>query len=298
MDATPWSAILGRRVTGPGGRSIRTVPPPQPRLIRLDELKKQEKNACLLAVRVLDVAEAEAWDVDGRENAVDVMLTLRDGRKAAFEITNLAGEGALHLAMRLSSVNHAWPAVGNWVWNVEVGSVDDLKRLEKCYAKIIRLCEQAGVPYPYEIAWEPSADADLQWLVHESSSEMTGFPELRVGDMQNPKTIVVPRAGGGWIDESLSGFAIALRDAFQKQHIKDHFDKLAKAGTDERHLFIPLHDSALPFGVSSELVFEDTLPPDPPPLPDSVTHLWLAPAGSRRVLLWNSADGWQNYPAK
>lgn len=31
--------------------------------------------------------------------------------------------------------------------------------------------------------------------------------------------------------------------------------------TDERHLFIPSHVSALPFSVSTELVFEDTLPP-------------------------------------
>jgi hypothetical protein len=59
-----------------------------------------------------------------------------------------------------------------------------------------------------------------------------------------------------------------------------HFEKLGKADADERHLFIPLHDSALPFSISSELVFEDTLPPDPPPVPESVTH----PVASARGL--------------
>jgi hypothetical protein len=46
----------------------------------------------LIAVRMLDAAGAEAWDVGGRQCAVDAILTLWDGRKAAFEVTNLAAE--------------------------------------------------------------------------------------------------------------------------------------------------------------------------------------------------------------
>jgi hypothetical protein len=57
--------------------------------------------------------------------------------------------------------------------------------------------------------------------------------------------MVVPRAAGGVVDESLSGFADALHNAFEAPHIQEHFEKLAKAAdADERHLFIPLHDSA------------------------------------------------------
>jgi hypothetical protein len=143
----------------------------------------------------------------------------------------------------------------------------------------------------------------LQWLADQSLSVMTGYPEQLARDMTNPHVMVVPLGGGGAVDESLSGFADALRDAFKRPHIVKHFEKLANADADERHLFIPLHDSALPFGIASELVFEDTLPPEAPPVPDSVTHLcvthlWLAPAGSRRVLLWSRAEGWRNFPAK
>jgi hypothetical protein len=71
--------------------------------------------------------------------------------------------------------------------------------------------------------------------------------------------------------------------------------KLARADADERHLFVPLHDSALPFSISSELMFGDMLPPDPPPIPEYITHLWLAPAFSSRVLLWCKALGWRNF---
>ncbi len=247
-------------------------------------------------MRVLGAVEAEAWDIPGRTGAVDAILTLRDGRRAAFEVTNLAGEGALHLAMLLAKDKHKWPLPGDWWWTIEVGSLEDLKRLKRCYENIIRICERARQPYPYEIAGEPSAHEDLKWLVYQSLSEMTGYPERLAKDMTDPGAMVVPNAGSGAVDESLRGFADALREAFKNPHIVSHFDKLAKADADERHLFIPLHDSALPFGISTELVFEDTLPPEPPPVPDSVTHLWLAPAGSRRVLLWSRDAGWRNFP--
>jgi hypothetical protein len=270
----------------------------KPRFIGFEHLDRQEEAACLIAVSVLDAVEAEAWDIPGRQNAVDVMLTLRGGRKAAFEVTNLAGEGAIHLVMLLAKDKHKWPLPGDWWWHIEVGSVGDLRRLKGCYENIIRICERARQPYPYEIAWEESAHEDLKGLVYQSSSEMTGYPDQLARNMKNPGAMVVPVGGAGVIDESLSGVADALSEAFKSPHIVDHFDKLARAEADQRHLFIPLHGSALPFSVSSELVFEDTLPPEPPPLPEHVTHLWLKPEGSRQVLLWSRDAGWRNVPAK
>jgi hypothetical protein len=42
---------------------------------------------------------------------------------------------------------------------------------------------------------------------------------------------------------------------------------------------------------------DETLPPEPPPLPDYIDYLWIAPRFSfaRRVLVWIRADGWRNY---
>jgi hypothetical protein len=270
---------------------------PQPRLIGLSELDPQERAACSLVVQLLDVVQAEAWDVDGRQGAVDVMLTLGDGRMAAFEVTNLGEEDALDLARLLGKIKYKWPVVGDWFWRIEVGSVADLDRLKLCFDEIIHICETAGEPDPRRIEGGWPTHPSLRWLVRESSSEMTGFPKILAKNLKRPMTEVVPRIGAGFVDDSLSGFAAGLAKAFEKPHIQRHFDKLARTGADERHLFIPLHDSALPFSVSSELVFKETLPPEPPVVPDSVTHLWLAPAGSPRVLQWSRADGWRNYSA-
>jgi hypothetical protein len=225
------------------------------------------------------------------------MLTLKDGRKAAFEVTNLAGDGALEIARLLAKDRHRWSAPGQRFWSIEVAASSDRRRLEKCYEKIILMCEAAGIAYPDRLSWwAESADPDLRWLVEDSQSIMTGYPGIPAkGLQQHPGVMVVSVSGGGVVDSSLSGFADELSTAFQAPHISSHFDKLAAADADERHLFIPLHPSALPFSSFSVLQFEDALPPEPPRIPDHVTHLWLAPESSQRVLIWSRADGWRNF---
>ena len=100
-----------------------------PALIRMEDLSRQERAACAIAVRTLDVAVAEAWDVDGRQGAVDVLLTLTDGRRAAFEVTNLGDPDAFKTASLLARQNHKWPLPGQWVWSIEVGSFAAMQRL-------------------------------------------------------------------------------------------------------------------------------------------------------------------------
>jgi hypothetical protein len=85
-------------------------------LVGISQLPRQEQEACLVAVRMLDAAGAEAWDINGRQGAVDAIRTLQDGRKAAFEVTNLAADGALETASLLARDNHKWPLPGNWHW--------------------------------------------------------------------------------------------------------------------------------------------------------------------------------------
>jgi hypothetical protein len=268
----------------------------QPSMVNLNLLKPQERAAVEIAVRMLGAVGAEAWDVGGRQNAVDAMLTLRDGRKAAFEVTNLAADGALETASLLAKDNHKWSLPGQWFWSINAGTPRDMRRLKGCYDKIILLCEAAGVAYPeqHPDAWTPNVDHDLQWLLDHSTCNMIGHPELLAATMTNPGAMVVQTVGSGVVDESLSGFGGHLSTAFQVPHIGDHFAKLANAGQDERHLFVPLHDSALPFSISSELMFGTALPSDPAPVPADVTHLWLAPAFSSRLLLWSQQDGWRN----
>jgi hypothetical protein len=260
---------------------------------RLKGLDEQQMAACLIAERALG-AVGEPWDVDGRQGAVDVMLTLSDGRSAAFEVTNLAPRGALETSKRLEADKNKWPLPGKWWWTIEVGSPKHLTRLKQVYEKIILLCEAQSVTSPDIIGYDPSADPDLQWLVQSSTCNMIGHPEL--GPEKGAH--VVPLGAGGAVDDTLSGFADALSAAFDADpSIGKHFDKLENAQADERHFFIMLYTGVLPFPTFSVLMFDEPLPQEPPDLPDHISHLWLAPNYSRRVLLWSRSDGWKNiYP--
>ncbi|MGV9725161.1 hypothetical protein [Nocardia beijingensis] len=261
---------------------------------RLNGLKPQEQAACSIAERVLNVV-ATPWDVDGRSGVVDAMLTFPDGRQAAFEVTALAAEGAIQTDNLLYRDRNSWPLPGNWWWTIQVGSPSDLPRLRASYSKIALACESAGLERPEELALRGDSDPDLRWLVEDSASSMTGHSTVPAVEGSTIRTAMVTSpARGGFVAGSLTGLKSALEDAFRRPHFPRHFEKLAQAEADQRHLFVPIHRSALPFDVSHNLAMTDDLPTEPPPVPKVITHLWLAPEFSRRVLLW-SHEGWSSH---
>lgn len=225
------------------------------------------------------------------------MMIYPSGKRAAFEVTKLAADGALQIDSILKAERHSWPAPGKWWWSIEIGSPSDIPRLRKCYAHIALICEQRGVDSPYAL-WRTSyKDRDLSWLIEHSSSDMHGYPKILAvdGDLRRD-VMVVPSGRGGNVDQLLQGLRSALVEAFKRPHMAKHLEKIARADADEHHLFIPIHFSALPFSVAYGLMEGSSLPPEPPPLPAPVSHLWLAHQFSRRVLFW-SPDGWQqHYP--
>jgi len=107
---------------------------------RLGDLSSEERAACLIAERILG-AEAKAWDVNGRQGAVDAMLMLGDSRRAAFEVTLHAPDGAIGTDSVLGRSDNAWPAPGEWWWTIQVGAFRDIPELQKRYAGIAQLCE-------------------------------------------------------------------------------------------------------------------------------------------------------------
>ena len=63
------------------------------------------------------------------------------------------------------------------------------------------------------------------------------------------------RAAAGRLTEPV-GLAAGLNAASAREYIQEHFEKIARTETNERHLFIPLHDSALPTDVALGLTFD------------------------------------------
>ena len=207
------------------------------------------------------------------------MVTLTDGRTAAFEITAYDEDHAIHIDRLLAGDDNHWPVVGNWWWTIQVGSRSDVPRLKKSYARIVTLCEAAGMERPKQL-WSrrPDVDPDIAWLVAESSSDMWGHSDVPAIEGDRVRDVMVTSTGrGGGVDTTLSGLQASLVEVFADAGVAKHLRKVADAEADERHLCLLLHRSALPFAIADGLWTGTSLPPEPPPLPEQVTHLWLMP---------------------
>lgn len=264
----------------------------------LDQLPAGERCACLIAERVLGV-RAEAWDVGGRQGAVDAYLNYGDGRRAAFEVTTLADDGAQQLDVLLARDNHSWPLPGRWWWSVNVGDVRELPRLKASFNRVVLLCERFQVCRPRQLPLVfRQSDPDIQWLARASTVTMVGHPSVPAQEGDRVRSaMVVTAARGGFADGALVGLRDALAEALERPHLRRRVAKLLHVqDADEHHLFVAVHVSGLAFPVFDGLAFGDQLPRVPPPLPKGITDLWLAPDFGRRVLLWHSGRWSQHEP--
>jgi hypothetical protein len=180
---------------------------------------------------------------------------------------------------------------GKWWWTIEIGHPRDRPRLRDSYTKIILHCESVGVTDPRYLALG-EVDADLKWLVEESSVQMHGHPTVPARDEHRTRVAMItqPTTWGG-SDKTFSLLDEALNAAFGKAHIQDHVAKLNRTQADERHLFLIVDEYDLPFPLFDAVGSIDRLPGGAPALPDGLTHLWLAPVYGHRVLIGTSA-GW------
>jgi hypothetical protein len=260
------------------------------------ELDDSEKAACEIARRVLDV-HIEPWDVYGRVNADDALLHYPDGRIAAFEVSKLAADRALQLDSLLERDDFSWPLPGRWWWTISIPEVRYLPRVKADYKQVVLWCEQNQVTRPHRLRPSAQLPAEVAWIATSGAATMTGHPDvpIRDGDMEH-HAMVVPAGAGGGSDLSLAGLDTALSTALATTHLRDRVQKLRSTEVDvaERHLFIPLHRTALPFPIAYGLIVGAALPSAPPPLPWELTHLWLAPQFGKRVLL-GTADGWSQH---
>jgi hypothetical protein len=261
-------------------------------LERLKGLDELEQTACLIAERALG-ARATPYDVAGRQGAVDAFLDYSDGRRGAFEVTQLAADdgASLHLDSLLKRDGYGWPLPGQWWWTINIRDPKDLLRLPSVYAKIIRVCESVGVTQPQHLPMA-EVDADVRWLVLESSVRMKGHPEVPATDEHRTRrAVITPPSTWGGSDETFSQLDEALSTAFGMDHIRGHLDKLRRTQADERHLFLVVGVRDLAFSLFGALGFDDNLPAGAPALPNGLTHLWLAPVYGHRVLI-GTAPGW------
>jgi len=134
-------------------------------LERLEGLDEVEQTACLIAERALG-AVATAYDVAGRQGAVEALLDYPDGRRGAFEVTQLATDrgASLQLASLLKQDRFRLPLPGKWWWTIKIGHPRDRPRLRSIFAKTALLCESVGVTDRDTCLWPRSTRTFGGWL--------------------------------------------------------------------------------------------------------------------------------------
>ncbi len=260
--------------------------------------RPEEARAFEVVRRVLN-AEVQPYDCGGRQGAVDALIHHRDGRTGALEVTWLVADGAHQLDRLIAAEMYRWPLPGRWQWTAGITDPRDLPRLRQCFASVALWCEAHDIERPeqwWRVADEDAVPEDVRWAAEA--------PVYLLGNRYAPSTDTEGRPGRAWlthdatgflVDHSLSGLTDALRSALGEAQMPRHLEKLrAHPEMGERHLYLPIHLTGLPDQLSDALIAGTNLPPEPPPLPDGLTHLWLAHHFGERVLL-GTVQGWTEH---
>lgn len=251
-----------------------------------------------IAVERATGATATAYDVDGRQGAYDFTLTYEDGRAAAVEVTSHAGTGRRQLEGVLGRDDFKWPNPGDWAWSASVSDPTDLPRLREVYVHVIGLCEQYGAARTDLLPWEVRySDLALRWL-ETSTVSLFGHPDVPASDGDRERPLyVMPEGGGGAVDEELAGLDRAMVDLLAESTVARRVAKVSEVDADERHLFLSVDTSGLPFPVAAALFGRPERLPTTSTLvlPGRLTHLWLAPRYLNELLGWTTSDGWQSH---
>ncbi|WP_124259346.1 hypothetical protein [Rhodococcus ruber] len=240
----------------------------------LNGLSRHEQAAAVAIAAVLG-AQARSYDVDGRQGVVDVELMYPGGSTAALEITSHAGEGIRQRDSLLAASDHQWEAPGSWTWDIRVASPRIIPELQERYQRIILLLEQRGMTdtrllRPWSVRDLPD---DLQWVARSGVS----FWSLSEDPAREHVVYLHPEGTGGVVDRQLTGLAEAISDILAADNQQSRIEKLLRSPHGDKHLFIALHEGALPFAQAVGLMRPEVELPvcAPPTLPVGITHLWF-----------------------
>lgn len=249
----------------------------------LDGLAPTEQAAAI-AVATIVGARARAHDVDGRQGAVDVELVYPNTAVAALEITSHAGDGVRQRDGILAADDNQWEAPGHLTWDIRVSDPQIIPELRARYRRIILELEARGKTNSYGLnPWDvPPLPDDLKWL---AVSGLT-FWALSQDPSREHVVYVMPEGTGGSIDKRLSGLADAISSVLAEDNQQRHILKLLRSPRDEKHLFVGLHEGAIPFAQAAGLISPDVDLPEcaPPELPEGLNHLWLVSTFSHKLV--------------
>lgn len=218
---------------------------------------------------------------------VDALFMLPDGRRGALEVTTIGDREALE--REAIAANRDWHVDGTeWAWLIHVGAGVSIRDLERHLPALVLACEQHGASEPGLVPFEHRRQEAFAWL---SASEVSKHGSPRTN---RPGAVdVLPDGGGGAVYKDLEDLPQWLAGRLRRPDLARKIDKLRATGRDELHLFLRVHDTAMPFSLYDPLAFGPYIPAGGLHPPEGLTALWLAPAWRNPSLWWSAMQGWQ-----
>ncbi len=182
---------------------------------RLRGLRADERVVAV-ALEHVTGATARAHDVDGRQSAVDLLLTFPGGRTAAVEVTSHARDGVRRRDARRRGGRHAWPDPARPWWTATgpaAGAAPSLEGLPEAVTRLLTVPSVARRAAKVAAV----ADVDERHLVVEIGEG--GLPGALAVDLAAPGALlpsgdpVVPEGlthlwlTAGWAGSPLVGWA-------------------------------------------------------------------------------------------
>ncbi len=249
-------------------------------------LRSEEQFAEEVLRRVLEIDVTQRDDGSARRMA-DALFQLPDGREGALEVTTLGEEEALE--REAIAAKKDWHVdESTWAWMIHVGKGVLMRDLERHLSALVLTCERHRVDDPRRLPFEHRQTEAFAWFGAANIS-MHGFAETsRPGSID-----VLPDGGGGAVFEHLDELPTWLAQRLGHPDLLENIDKLRATGRAELHLFLRIHDTAMPFTLYHPLAWGAYLPSAPLNAPEGLTGLWLAPAWKNPILWWSAEAGWR-----
>lgn len=251
--------------------------PPRP---RHEERFAEEVLRRVLGIEVLQRDDGSA------DRMVDALFRLPDGRHGALEVTTIGKREALRREAIAAKTD--WRVDGaKWAWVVHVGPGVMMRDFGRHLPALVLMCERHGVRDPRLVPYELCQAEAFKWLA-TSNISMHGFPETtRPGAID-----VLPDAGGGAVYGHLNELPQWLEVRLRQPDLTKKIKKLRGTRLEDLHLFLRIHDTAMPFSLYYPLACGDYKPAEPLNAPTGLTGLWLAPGWKNPLLWWSAAGGW------
>lgn len=187
----------------------------------------------------------------------------------------------------IAAKKHWHVAGARWAWMIHVGDRVVMRDLERHLPSLVLMSERLGVPDPRLVPYEEQQVEAFRWF-DKNAVSMCGIPESR----RHGKIDMLPDGGGGAVFEHLDELPAWLSARLREPDLHDNIEKLKATGRSELHLFLRIHDTAMPFSLYYPLAWGGCVPASALDAPAALTGLWLAPAWHNPILWWSTADGW------